>query len=158
MKKIIFLGLCLLVISCNPVKYSKTRALVEPNTGTGPNTETGESLYSFAEKMKLVTRELNRVQITEDQTTAPERNILHNGQGPNTVNIRDIALLIAQVDAALTDNTPTDAQITSALGMTAAVAGKNYTRIIKDTSGSGLIYLCISDGTSWMYIKFTIAV
>ena len=88
--------------------------------------------------------------------TADELNILHNLE-PNLKYIGDVAILTAQVIAALTDNTPTNAEITSALGMTAAVAGANYTRIIKDSDGSGLIYQVFSDGTSWHYIKSTIA-
>ena len=69
-----------------------------------------------------------------------------------------MAIETTQIDAALTDNTPTDAEITAAIGKTATVAGKNYTKMIKDTSGSGLIYLVASDGTSWQYVKLTIAI
>ena len=89
--------------------------------------------------------------------TAEEINILHE-LDLNVIYIGDIALLIEQVDAALTDDTPSAANLNSALGMTASVAGKNYTKIIKDTSGSALIYLVASDGVDWFYSKLSKAI
>jgi hypothetical protein len=106
--------------------------------------------------INLVIDQLNRIQLDRINATADEINILHN-LDPNLIYIGNIAIITTQVDANLTDNTPTDGEITAALGMTATVAGKNYTRIIKDTNGSGLIYLVFSDGTYWHYIKSTIA-
>lgn len=89
--------------------------------------------------------------------TAPEINILHEME-PTLVWYGDITIPTAQIDANLTDDTPTAAEITAALGLTAAAAGKGYSRIIKDTNGAGLIYLVVSDGTSWHYFKSTIAI
>jgi hypothetical protein len=123
--------------------------------GSTPITATGVDINNIT-GLTATASEINNT-IDGALSTATELNILHNID-PSLTYIGDIAILTAQVDANLTDNTPTDAEITAAIGMTAAVAGKNYTRIIKDTNGSGLIYLCVSDGTNWMYIKFTIAV
>ena len=156
MKKLLIFGFILLLAGSCVTKKQLSRSIPDLYFGTGPNTGTGESLNSAMHKIQLLIDEANRLGLTEDETTALERNILH-GLDLNVVYIGDIAIMTAQVDADLTDNTPSDADITAALGMTAVVAGKNYTRIIKDTNGSGLVYLVISDGTVWQYIKLTIA-
>jgi hypothetical protein len=65
---------------------------------------------------------------------------------------------IAPISAALTDDTPTDTEIDTATGETPATAGNGYQKVIKDSNGSGLLYLVISDGTVWHYFKSTIAV
>jgi hypothetical protein len=155
MKKYVFL-LLILLLGCSAPKNS-SRSIPNLNFGSGPNTGTGESINSFAHKTQILIDDWNRLGMSDVLTTSDELNILHN-LDPNLVYIGDIAVLTAQVDAALTDNTPTDAEITSALGKTAIEAGKGYTKIIKDTSGSGLIYICISDGAAWQYIKLTIAI
>lgn len=55
----------------------------------------------------------------------------------------------------LTDDTPTDAEITAAIGLTAVQAGRGATYIIEDADESGLIYDVISNGSKWSYIKRT---
>ena len=157
MKKILIV-LIFIFAACSPrITPIKSRSLETVNIGTTANDHTGDPLRTAFQKVNLLMLEANRIGIQNILATAEEINILHN-LDPNLIYIGDIAIITAQVDAALTDNTPSDAEITAALGGTAAVLGKNYTRIIKDTSGSGLVYLCISDGTSWHYIKSTIAV
>lgn len=52
--------------------------------------------------------------------------------------------------AALTDGTPTDAEVTAAATLSAAILMKGYTVIIKDTNGTGLTYTYKSDGTNWI--------
>ena len=52
--------------------------------------------------------------------------------------------------SAVTTITPTDAQITSDVGMTAAVAGIGYLAFIKITALSTMIEIS-SDGTNWYY-------
>jgi len=46
--------------------------------------------------------------------------------------------------------TPTAAQITSAVGFSAETMLRGYKAIVKDTSGTGLTYTYISDGTDWI--------
>lgn len=62
-----------------------------------------------------------------------------------------------QLSAELTDNTPTDTEIDTATGLTPATAGTGWKCVIKDTNGSGLLYLIESDGTNWQYTKLAIA-
>lgn len=62
-----------------------------------------------------------------------------------------------QLSANLTDNTPTDAEIDTATGLTPLSAGTGWKCVIKDTNGSGLLYLIESDGTNWQYTKLAIA-
>jgi hypothetical protein len=90
-------------------------------------------------------------------STSTELNILHNIE-PNLVYIGDIAVLRDEKSGALTDNTPTDAELTSAIGFAASTITAGYKVTVKDTSGSGLLYFVESDGTDWYYIKFTKAV
>lgn len=56
-----------------------------------------------------------------------------------------------QLTGAITDGTPTAAEITAIVGMTPAVAGAGYFASILDSAGTGLIYHVESDGTSWQY-------
>jgi hypothetical protein len=56
-----------------------------------------------------------------------------------------------QISAALTDNTPTDAEIDSATGTTPAGVGAGWKCTIKDSNGTGLLYAVESDGTNWYY-------
>jgi hypothetical protein len=58
-------------------------------------------------------------------------------------------ILSAQISAALTDNTPTDAEIDTATGLTPSTAGAGYQVTIKDNNGTGLLYKVESDGTDW---------
>lgn len=57
----------------------------------------------------------------------------------------------AQMSGALTDGTPTDAEIDAATGTTPAAVGAGWKRTIKDTNGTGLLYIVESDGTNWFY-------
>jgi hypothetical protein len=63
----------------------------------------------------------------------------------------------AQISAALTDNTPTDAEIDAATGTTPAAVGAGWSVTILDTSGTELLYRVESDGTNWQYQVLTIA-
>jgi hypothetical protein len=56
-----------------------------------------------------------------------------------------------QITGALTDGTPTAAEINTATGLTPATAGAGYHRTIKDTTGTALLYRIESDGTSWFF-------
>jgi hypothetical protein len=62
------------------------------------------------------------------------------------------------ISAALTDGVPTATELDSATGLTASTAGTGYQAIIKDTSGTGLMYKIYSDGTDWYYSVTTKAV
>jgi hypothetical protein len=57
-----------------------------------------------------------------------------------------------QETGALTDGAPTDAQLDTEFGFTAAQAGRGFRRTIRDTNGTGLLYIVESDGTNWFYI------
>jgi hypothetical protein len=157
MKKIIIgLFLSLLLFNSCATHGKRLKSIPLVNVGTSANTGTGDPLRTAFIKINEALTELNRIGIDNVNATSDELNILH-GLDLNLVYIGDIAIMTSQVDADLTDNTPTASEITAALGKSASEAGKNYTRLIKDTTGSGLIYLVISDGTSWHYIKTTIA-
>lgn len=65
------------------------------------------------------------------------------------------ALHQAIIIAALTDDTPTDAEIDAATGLTPATAGPGYMTLISDSDGSGLLYRIFSDGTDWYYEALT---
>lgn len=56
----------------------------------------------------------------------------------------------------LTDTTPTDAEIDAVLG-TPATRGAGFKARIKDLTGTGLIYIISTDGTSWYYSITTLA-
>jgi hypothetical protein len=60
-----------------------------------------------------------------------------------------------QFTATLTDDTPTDAEINAAIGKTPAAVGAGWQCTIKDSNGSGLLYMIESDGTAWQYAKMT---
>lgn len=54
----------------------------------------------------------------------------------------------------LTDNNPTDAEIEAIVG-TAEELGEGFTAYIKDTTGSGRLYLVITDGTDWFFQAYS---
>ena len=66
-------------------------------------------------------------------------------------------LTIPQITAALTDTTPTEAEINAATGLTAVTAGAGWRCTIKDSSGTGALYMVESDGTVWNFWAGTIA-
>lgn len=72
-----------------------------------------------------------------------------------TINAR---VIIPQISAALTDNTPTDTEIDTATGLTPATATAGFHCTIKDSNGTGLLYRIESDGTDWFYTVMTKAV
>jgi hypothetical protein len=66
-------------------------------------------------------------------------------------------LVMSQISAAITDGTPSDAEIDTATGLTPATAGAGWQCTIKDNSGSGLLYRIESDGAGWYYSVKTLA-
>lgn len=70
----------------------------------------------------------------------------------------DHNLKLPQINAALTDDIPTDTEIDTATGLTPATAGAGWQCTILDNNGSGLCYKVESDGTNWQYTKMAIAV
>lgn len=79
--------------------------------------------------------------------------------GSSTIGVNNASLseITPMISAALTDDTPTDAEIDAATALTPATAGAGYEVKIKDSDGSGLVYIVRSDGTAWQYVKLTIA-
>ena len=60
------------------------------------------------------------------------------------------------ITAALTDTTPTAAEIAAAVGVTVLAAkGRHYA--IQDSDGTGLMYIVWSDGTTWFFEALTAA-
>ena len=55
------------------------------------------------------------------------------------------------------DTTPTAAEITSNLGTPSGV-GSGFIGVIKDNDTDTNFFVCVSNGTSWYYLKFTKAV
>jgi hypothetical protein len=56
----------------------------------------------------------------------------------------------------LTDGAPTDAELDAILG-TPVSRGAGFKASVKDTNGTGLIYLVVTDGTGWYYTATTLA-
>lgn len=102
--------------------------------------------------------EVNPVFKIQAETDAGSAVIMTNKTGDEKYRLyASGAQKIAQVSAAITDGTPTDAEIDSATGTTPGDAGAGWKCIIKDSNGSGLLYLVESDGTAWHYWVSTIA-
>jgi len=72
-------------------------------------------------------------------------------------SLPDKAYVDSYFTGALTDGAPTNAEIVGILG-SAASRGAGYQASIKDTTGTGLIYKVICDGTNYYYISATQAV
>lgn len=89
-----------------------------------------------------------------DQATG-QANALFYGTMASTAAAQTLHInarvVIPQITAALTDGTPTDAEIDTATGLTGATAGAGYQCTIKDNSGTGLIYRVECDGANWYY-------
>lgn len=62
---------------------------------------------------------------------------------------------VKQLSGSLTDGTPTAAEITAIVGVSASVAGAGFQVTIKDSDGTGLLYKVESDGTDWYYQVLT---
>lgn len=62
---------------------------------------------------------------------------------------------VKQLSGSLTDGTPTAAEITAIVGVSASVAGAGFQVTIKDSDGTGLLYKVESDGTDWYYTAMT---
>jgi hypothetical protein len=62
---------------------------------------------------------------------------------------------LKQLSGSLTDGTPTAAEITAIVGVSASVAGAGFQVTIKDSDGTGLLYKVESDGTNWFYLVMT---
>ena len=60
-----------------------------------------------------------------------------------------------QLTAALTDGSPTHAEIDAATGTTPSAVDPGWAITIKDSDGSGLLYRVESDGTDWYYTTGT---
>jgi hypothetical protein len=60
-----------------------------------------------------------------------------------------------QLSGVLTDSNPSAAEIDAIIGLTAANAGAGFKVTIKDTSGTGLLYIIESDGSDWFYVQMT---
>jgi len=64
-------------------------------------------------------------------------------------------IITKQLSGSLTDGTPTAAEITAIVGVSATLAGAGFQVTIKDTDGTGLLYKVESDGTDWFYTVMT---
>jgi photosystem II stability/assembly factor-like uncharacterized protein len=62
---------------------------------------------------------------------------------------------INQLSGSLTDGAPTASEIVAITGISAITAGSGYRRYIKDTDGTGLVYLIYSDGNNYFYYVLT---
>lgn len=81
MKK--YLILCLLLFSCSAPKHtSRSVQTIPMNVGT--------NLATAFPIVNLALDQLNRIGVDRIVATAEEMNILHNGQGPNSISISSI--------------------------------------------------------------------
>jgi len=69
-------------------------------------------------------------------------------------NITSNPIKVSQLSCALTDDTPTASELTSCAG-SAVTAGTGKKRTVKDSNGSGKLYIIESDGTDWLYTVMT---
>jgi len=90
--------------------------------------------------------------IHHDQTMF---SILNSGSSNFEFTIFDVGIHQDQISGSLTDGTPTAAQLTSVIGMSAATAEAGFQITVKDNDGSGLLYRVESDGTDWFYTAMT---
>ena len=120
--------------------------------------------YNTTLSNRIYINSLNRIDLTsdttksiiyglQDATVANQRLYLNAGRVIISGQIKTL-----QISAALTDNTPTDAEIDTATGLTPATAGAGYQVTIKDNNGTGLLYKIESDGTDWYYTVMTKAI
>ena len=75
--------------------------------------------------------------------------VLYNGDLILSGNIKN-----PQYTGSLTDVTPTSSEITSIVG-SASTKGAGFKAVIKDSNGTGLLYIVESDGTYWYYTVMT---
>jgi len=75
--------------------------------------------------------------------------VLYNGDLILSGNIKN-----PQYTGSLTDDTPTSSEITSIVG-SASTKGSGFKAVIKDSNGTGLLYIVESDGTYWYYTVMT---
>ena len=75
--------------------------------------------------------------------------VLYNGDLILSGNIKN-----PQYTGSLTDVTPTSSEITSIVG-SASTNGAGFKAVIKDSNGTGLLYIVESDGTYWYYTVMT---
>lgn len=127
-----------------------TAYLISTNTGTGLNfTGTGKHIRLFstsaadtANVQKRASTGIHVAYLNASNVTTTkidyEGNITTTGQ-----------LKAGQIPAALTDGTPTAAEVTAAIGFAPSVAGAGFQITIKDNNGTGLLYKIESDGTDW---------
>lgn len=136
MKRIFIILVTLIILLFKGMAFGQTHTYV---TTTATQTLTNKT---------LTTPKINEnVQLT---ATSTELNALAGAAVTSTIDFNSV--LNTQISAALTDGTPTAAEINAATGLTPATAGAGYHRTIKDSNGTGLLYRIESDGTYWYYI------
>jgi hypothetical protein len=110
------------------------------------------------------TKNLGLVRSIFRQSTEPVRtDVLWYDTINSVLKVYDLVALkwlpkSTQLSGVLTDGAPTSGEIDVVVGMTATEAGIGYKCTIKDTTGTGLLYLVESDGVNWEYIVMTKAV
>lgn len=88
-------------------------------------------------------------------TSVLVRNNIYTDAGSveNTYTAFPTAIIVDEtryLSGALTDGNPSNSEVNSICGSTAALLYKGYKLIIKDSDGTGLTYIFISDGTNWI--------
>ena len=80
MKKIIIIFIALSLVSCVSLKRIERleRSIPSISTGTGPNTGTGESLYSAFTKLRQLVDEWNAHGYSDVLASASDLNVLYN--------------------------------------------------------------------------------
>lgn len=108
------------------------------------------------------TKNLGLVKAIFKQSAAPIRtDVLWYDTSTNlmkyydTIRLAWLPFVRYQLSGALTDGAPTDAEITAIVGTTATLVGAGYRVTIRDTTGTGLLYLVESNGTNWFYVTMT---
>lgn len=97
----------------------------------------------------------------DDATTTIGKDVSNNmvltDAVTGTKTLAELAASANSYSGALTDGSPTAAQINTATSLTPSTAGAGFSCIIKDTDGSALGYNVWSDGTNWYYVALTTA-
>jgi len=106
----------------------------------------------------METKNLGLVKAIFKQSIPPTRtDVLWYDTINNVLNIYDIVgqrwlPRYSQLTGAVTDGAPSNSEITAIIGLSAAAAGAGYKTTIKDSTGTGILYMVESDGTNWFYL------
>lgn len=115
--------------------------------------------YDSTSSNLLIINSIDRDSLTRERTHSLIYGVQNADSSLQTLNLNanvtPLLLTLTTITDTLTDGTPTDAELTAAIGMTATVAGKGASFVVIDADGSKDVYDVISNGTEYWYVKRT---